>query len=196
MPPCTGAGCCTGWGGPAVPRHLPQARAWAACRRFTQCKPRMALWQLNVRPVWPLTPPCLPLLTGQFKARPRMQLCGTPHHHNPIPSHLTPPQTPLHPPHPSLRCPRVMAEVMLEEIGRRPGAASKEEEEAGQAGAGGLHKVGRWAQHFCLMTSPAPGCRRARLCGRPPLMAARARGPLAPPPSGPACCALGAARRA
>ncbi len=42
-----------------------------------------------------------------------------------------------------------MAEVMLEEIGRRPGAAPKEEEEAAALGGGlaagsGLHRVRCW----------------------------------------------------
>jgi hypothetical protein len=39
---------------------------------------------------------------------------------------------------------RVMAEVMLDEIGRRPGAASKEDEDQHHAGSSGLHKV--WGQ--------------------------------------------------
>jgi hypothetical protein len=55
---------------------------------------------------------------------------------------------PLHLPAPCHPC-RVMAEVMLDEIGRRPGAASKEEEDQHHAGSSGLHKVGggpgRWS---------------------------------------------------
>ncbi|KAL4443950.1 hypothetical protein ABPG75_011687 [Micractinium tetrahymenae] len=53
---------------------------------------------------------------------------------------------------------RVMAEVMLEEIGRRPGAASKEEEEGGQPGAGGLHKgVTRDREGYALAAGLALG---------------------------------------